>query len=96
MSSLRLFGIVVGIVGLLATFLIYRGPKWKRFNFFLLALFNVSLIVVSLNPNVINALRDMLSLHESYRGRIIALLILSNIFLLFYVFFTNSILSKIK
>ena len=96
MSSLRLFGLFVGIAGLLATFFIYRGPKWKRFNFFFFTLFNICLIIVSLNPNVINALRDMLSLQESYRGRIIALLVLSNIFLIFYVFFTNSKLDNTR
>ncbi|MBW1993277.1 MAG: DUF2304 family protein [Deltaproteobacteria bacterium] len=96
MSSLRLFGLVVGIVGLLATFFIYRGPKWKRFNFFFFTLFNIGLIIISLNPNIINALRDMLSLQESYRGRILALLVLSNIFLIFYVFFTNSKLDNTR
>ena len=34
-------------------------------------------------------LRDALALREAYRGRIIALLIVSNIFLLFYIFFTK-------
>lgn len=96
MSSLRLFGLIVGIIGLLATFFIYRGPKWKRFNFLFFTLFNISLIITSLNPNIINALRDMLSLQESYRGRIIALLVLSNIFIIFYVFFTNSKLDNTR
>lgn len=96
MSSLRIFGLIVGIIGLLATFFIYRGPKWNRFNFLLFTLFNLALITISLNPNVINALRDMLALQESYRGRIIALLVLSNIFLIFYIFFTNSKLDNTR
>ena len=89
MSSLRIFGCIIGILGLLATFWVYRGPRWRRSSFILLSLVNISLITVSVNPNVLNALRDALALHEAYRGRIIALLILSNLFLLFYAFFTR-------
>ena len=58
-------------------------------------LLNVSLIAVTLNPNILNALRDALALHTAYRGRIIALLIVSNIFLLFYIFFTKLKIDKI-
>ena len=90
MSNLRMFGIIAGIIGLLTTFILYRGPKWKRSNFVLLGLFNLSLIVVSINPDVLNTLRDAMSLQESYRGRIIALLVISSIFLFFYIFYTQS------
>jgi hypothetical protein len=89
MSTLRIFGCIIGIVGLLATFLVYRGVRWNRSNFILLALLNVSLITVTVNPNILNVLRDALSLNTAYRGRIIALLIVSNIFLLFYILFTK-------
>jgi hypothetical protein len=89
MSTLRIFGCIIGIIGLLATFLVYRGARWNRSNFILLALLNVSLITVTINPNILNVLRDALSLHTAYRGRIIALLIVSNIFLLFYILFTK-------
>ena len=74
---------------MLATFLVYRGARWNRSNFILLALLNLSLITVTINPNILNVLRDALSLHTAYRGRIIALLIVSNIFLLFYILFTK-------
>ncbi len=89
MSNLRIAGLIIGVIGLIATFFIYRGPKWKRANFVLLALFNISLITVSINPNVLNVIRDALSLQEDLRGRLLALLIISNIFLLFYIFFTK-------
>ena len=55
----------------------------------MLALLNISLITVTVNSNILNVLRDALSLHSTYRGRILALLIVSNIFLLFYIFFTK-------
>jgi hypothetical protein len=89
MSSLRILGGGIGVLGLLATFFVYRGARWNRSNFILSALLNLSLITITLNPNVLNVLRDALALHNAYRGRIIALLIVSNIFLLFYIFFTK-------
>lgn len=90
MSNLRIIGLVIGIVGLLSTFLFYRGPKWKRSNFILLSLFNLCLILVSINPNVLNVIRDALALQKAQRGRILALLVMSNIFLVFYIFYTKS------
>lgn len=89
MSTLRIFGCLIGVVGLLATFLVYRGARWNKSNFILLALLNISLITVTINPNILNYLRDALSLKSAFRGRIIALLIVSNIFLLFYILFTK-------
>jgi GT2 family glycosyltransferase len=89
MSTLRILGCLIGIIGLFATFFVYRGARWNKSNFILLALLNISLIAVTINPNILNALRDALALHKAYRGRIIALLIVSNIFLLFYIFFTK-------
>jgi hypothetical protein len=90
MSNLRIAGTIIGVIGLIATFIIYRGPKWKRANFILFAFFNLCLITVSLNPNVVNFVRDALSLQETLRGRVIALLIISNIFLFFFSLYTSS------
>ncbi len=95
MSSLRILGCLIGLAGLLVTFFVYRGSRWNRVNFIFFMLLNVSLIAVTLNPNILNALRDALALHTAYRGRIIALLIVSNIFLLFYIFFTKLKIDKI-
>lgn len=89
MSTLRIFGCLIGIIGLLATFFVYRGARWNKSNFIFLALLNISLVTITINPNILNVLRDALSLQTAYRGRIIALLIVSNIFLLFYIFFTK-------
>jgi hypothetical protein len=90
MSSLRLVGLIIGIAGLIATFLFFRGPKWNRLNFVLLSFFNISLIAVTANPNVVNFLRDLLSLQEYQYGRILALLISSNILLVFFSFYSIS------
>jgi hypothetical protein len=89
-------GIVIGTAGVLVTFLIYRGAKWKRTNFVLFTFFNLSLILVCINPNIVNFLRDALALKEKQYGRLIALLILSSIFLLFFTFYTKSKLENLR
>ena len=90
MSGLRIVGLIIGIIGLIATFLFYRGPKWNRINFVFFSLFNIALIAVSINPNVVNFLRDLLSLQEYQYGRILALLIISNLILAFFSFYSIS------
>jgi len=90
MSNLRLIGLLIGVVGLISTFLFYRGPKWKRWNFVFFSIFNISLIAVTVNPNSVNFLRDLLSLQEYQYGRILALLIISNIFFIFFSLYSVS------
>jgi hypothetical protein len=86
---------LIAFVGMFITFIAHRGPRWNRSNFVLLTLFNISLLAVSIEPDILNALRNALSLQEAFRGRIIALLIVSNIFLVFYIFFTRLKLENI-
>jgi hypothetical protein len=94
MSNLRIIGLLIGITGLLLTFFSYRGPKWKRSTFILFSFCNLFLILFSLKPDILNLLRDALSLTEVTRGRILALLILSNFFLFYILFMTKSKLEK--
>jgi hypothetical protein len=90
MSGLRIAGLAIGIIGLIFTFLFYRGPKWKRLNFIFYSVVNVSLIAISINPNIVNFLRDLLALQQYQYGRILALLIISNIVLMFISVYTAS------
>ncbi len=90
MSNLRLFGLILGLMLLVITFLSYRGPRWKRWNFALFTLFALGLIAVSINPDILNFFRDALSLGRASRGRIISLLILSNILCIFFIFLNFS------
>ncbi len=96
MSNLRLIGLIFGIIGLISTFLIYRGAKWNRFNFVFFSLFNIALIIVTANPDSINFLRDLLALQEHQRGRLLALLILSNIFLMFFSFYSKARIESLR
>jgi len=83
LSSLRIVGLIVGVIGFYITFTMYRGPRWKRKNFVISGLFSFSLAVVSINPDVLNQLASILQLEMEQRGRILALLIGSNIMLWF-------------
>lgn len=96
MTNIRLLGLVIGAAGLLGTFLVYRGAKWNRSNFVLFSLMNIALIVVSIDPDSVNLLRDMLSLQEAQFGRLLALLILTNLFLLFLAVYTKSKLNALS
>jgi hypothetical protein len=96
MSIIRILGLLLGSIGLLVTFYLYRGPKWKRLNFILFSLFDISLIVVSINPNVVNLVRDILQFQNLEYGRLMALLLVSIIFLLFYSFRTKSKLEDVR
>ena len=96
MSNLRIIGLIIGLAGLISTFLFFRGPKWKRSNFLFFSIFNFSLIVITVNPNAVNFLRDLLSLQKYQYGRLIALMIFTNIFLMFFSFYTQSKLEKIR
>lgn len=90
MSNLRIIGILISIVGLFLTFRIFRGPRWNKFNFFLSLLFSISIFLVSLNPNILNVLRDLLALKDAERARILILLIGSNI-VLWFLFIMNRV-----
>lgn len=96
MSNLRIAGIVIGLISLVLTFLFYRGPNWKKSSFVLLTLTSISLILVCINPSIVNFLRDLLSLQSAAKGRILSLLIISNIFLLFYSFYKSAKTEKIR
>jgi hypothetical protein len=96
MSNLRLIGLIAGIIGLVATFLIYRGARWNRANFIFFTLFNLFLITITINPESINFLRDLLALQEHQRGRLLALLVLSNIFLMFFGFYSKSRIENLR
>jgi hypothetical protein len=87
MSILRLVGLIIGLLGLFITFIVYRGPRWKRRNFLFWGFFSLSLIIVSINPDVLNTMAKTLKLEPQYRGRVFFLLISSNIILWFLLLY---------
>jgi len=96
MSNLRIIGLIIGIIGLLLTFLICRGPKWRKSTFLFFSIFNLCLIIITVNPNVVNFVRDLLALQAYQYGRLFALLIISIIFLMLFSFYTESKVENIR
>jgi len=83
MSNLRIIGLIIGIFGLILTFRVYRGPRWRRLNFVLSGIFSLAIIAISLSPDLLNRAAGMLALKDEERGRILTLLIFSSIGLWF-------------
>ena len=83
-------------MGLILTFVVYRGPKWKRANFIFFSIFNLSLIIVSIEPDTVNFIVEALALQYHQHGRLIGLLVFAVIFLLFLSFYTKSKLEILR
>ncbi len=96
MSGVRIFGIIIGLFIFFLSFRIFRGQKWNRLNFFLMASSGIILLGVSLNPALLNILQNMFAFENADRGRILALLIVFVIFLWFIVIFTRTALLQQK
>jgi hypothetical protein len=94
MSNLRIAGLIIGILGLYLTFRFFRGQRWKRTNFFFFGVFSSLLILVSLFPDFLNAVTGMLALEKEHQGRVIFLLIFSNIILWFLVLYFKTKIDK--
>jgi hypothetical protein len=96
LSGLRIAGLIIGIVGLYVTFTIYRGPRWKRTSFIFFGMFSLCLITVSINPNILNQVAEILKLERQQRGRILALLIGSNLVLWFLLLYLQARLHEYR
>lgn len=82
---LRLLGALVGVLVMAQGFIRFRQRGIPRRDFFLRALIGLAIVVVAVAPDSINVVAAMLSLREQQFGRIIALLVLSNLGLLVLV-----------
>ncbi|MEE8575603.1 MAG: DUF2304 family protein [Thermodesulfobacteriota bacterium] len=89
MSFIRWTGLILGIVAFIYTFQRFRSARIRRFDFVIGMLFAFALIVITINPDSINVLRDMLSLQSAQYGRLIALTIASNLLLWLLLFYTR-------
>ena len=84
MQYLVLVRIISGCLGIFFTFWAFnqfRNHFIKRSEFFLLTFMGIGLFVVSIYPNSINIVAGMMALDNRQYGRIITLLILSNMLL---------------
>lgn len=85
MSYLRLFGLIMGVLGIMGSFINYRGVKWDRGHFVTTVLLATSVLIISLDPNIANFLPAVFDLQDSSRGRLLALMVVA-ILLLFFLY----------
>lgn len=84
--GLRSLGAIAGLVFILWSFGRFRLHLIRRRDFFLMSLVGAALLLVAVYPDSINILAGLLSLEDKQFGRLIALLILSNVLLWFFLF----------
>ena len=83
---LRIIGGVFSIAIVLWAFSRFRKHRIRRTEFLLMTFFGMGLLTVSIYPDSINILAGMLSMDNKHFGRLITLLILSNMLLWLLVF----------
>ena len=96
MSAIRLLGIVLGTGIVCAALLYFRGHRWKRENFFLATVVGAGLLLVSVFPDAANIFRDLLRVGDFEYGRLLALLIISNIATFLLAIYTKAKLDNVK
>lgn len=90
MSILRIIGILCGLVSLGASFYRLRSHAEKRTDVWLLIVFGLTLVIVSLFPNLVNFPAELLLLRGHEKGRVITLLLISNAFLWFFYLYERN------
>ena len=83
---LRLMGGLIGLIIFLWAFNKYRTHHIRRREFIMASLIGIALLVVAIVPGSINVVAGMLSMKDKQFGRLITLLILSNVLLWIIVF----------
>lgn len=96
MSNLRIIGLIIGILGMLSTFLYYRGRRWQRANFILFTLTWLAVASFSIEPRLVDMLRDIMLFEKHEMGRIMALIVVSSFALWILVLFMKSRLDDIS
>jgi len=97
MIGLRIIGILIGTLLILWGFFSFRSNKIGRMSLLFTWGTGLSLCLLAINPDVANILRDTLFQKEFQYGRIIAILIVSNLLTwLMLIYVKNSLDKKDK
>jgi len=89
MSAIRWLGIGIAVVTFLFVFNRFRYGRIRKLDLVMGLIFSLGLAVVSLKPDMVNALRDFLLLEQTQFSRLIAISIISNILLWLMIFYTR-------
>jgi hypothetical protein len=95
-SNLRIIGIVIALALAGVAFVYFRGPRWNRTSFLLSWLFAIALLIVSVDPDSVNTLRDLLNFGQFEYGRIFAVLVISNVVTLLLALYVNTKVDSLK
>ena len=83
MSYLRIFGLIIGLVGIYLAIIKYRGVTWNKWQFSISFLLAASILAISVNPDLIDTLPYVFNLQDNERGRLLSLMLIA-IFSLIY------------
>jgi hypothetical protein len=95
-SSVRIVGLVIGIVMLVANFYYHRGLRWSRSGFGLLFLAACGLMAVSLSPDSFDWLRDLLMTGSFEGSRLIALATITSLGSVLLALYTRAKLDRLS
>jgi hypothetical protein len=90
MTNIRILGVLVAVAIVSAAFFYLRGEKWSRANFILAVLISAMVLFISIEPNALNVVRDAFNFDNFEYGRLLSLLVFSNIGLVFLTLYTKS------
>ncbi len=89
MSVMRWLGVTVAVLAFAYVFYRFRHGRARVSDFCLSTAVSLGLLIISIYPNAVNLLRDMLLLQPRQYSRLIALAILSNLLLWIFLFTTR-------
>jgi cellulose synthase/poly-beta-1,6-N-acetylglucosamine synthase-like glycosyltransferase len=96
MSNIRIAGLLLAFLFAGFATIYFRGPRWNRLSFSLIWSFAIALFVVSADPDSIDSFRDTFNLGDFQYGRLLLILIISNILLFSFVIYTNTKVDSLK
>lgn len=96
MSNLKIMGVVVALALAGVASVYFRGPRWNRMSFVLSWLAALALFVVSVDPDSVDTLRDVLNFDQFQYGRVFAILVVSNVLTLLLALYINTKLDGLK
>jgi len=87
MSVLRIFGLLCAVLAFAIIFFRLRKASQSRFDVWVLGIFGVIMLLISLFPGLVNLPSEVLSLDKHKGGRLLTLLIISNVVLWFLIIY---------
>ncbi|HEC64338.1 MAG TPA: DUF2304 family protein [bacterium] len=90
MSGLRIFGIIFAMAVLIFSIVRYKSGKFNKTDLLLSFIVFVSLLSVSLNPNIFNFVSNIFAGRYTSTGRLLSILVISNFFLYIIILILTS------